>query len=252
MRGASAFTAGERELMAAYVSKLNSCTYCASSHSEAAIVLGVERKLIEALSPLILCTRDHLNRINSSFFLFIVCIRHSRSTGGRTVVKCIKTARRVRRIWHVISFLLWRTSNQCFKARSTFIVGPRSGRPLTTRVSALHCDRQAHINTFRTLRLTALSYRRIAITNGIHIRSLKRCTCLQARRSARSDLSAIERSSFFETFEVLPCFRIVEGDCFFEPHSCNVNVPLHSSTIEVKHSEIVHGLCIAEVCRLFK
>jgi AhpD family alkylhydroperoxidase len=43
MRGASAFTAGERELMAAYVSKLNSCTYCASSHSEAAIVLGVER-----------------------------------------------------------------------------------------------------------------------------------------------------------------------------------------------------------------
>ncbi len=50
MRGASAFTAGERELMAAYVSKLNSCTYCASSHSEAAIVLGVERKLIEALT----------------------------------------------------------------------------------------------------------------------------------------------------------------------------------------------------------
>jgi len=49
MRGASAFTAGERELMAAYVSRLNSCTYCASSHSEAAIVLGVERQLLEAL-----------------------------------------------------------------------------------------------------------------------------------------------------------------------------------------------------------
>jgi len=49
MRGASAFTAGERELMAAYVSRLNSCTYCASSHSEAAIVLGVERHLLEAL-----------------------------------------------------------------------------------------------------------------------------------------------------------------------------------------------------------
>jgi uncharacterized peroxidase-related enzyme len=49
MRGASAFTAGERELMAAFVSRLNSCTYCASSHSEAAAVLGVERKLLDAL-----------------------------------------------------------------------------------------------------------------------------------------------------------------------------------------------------------
>jgi uncharacterized peroxidase-related enzyme len=49
MREASAFTAGERELMAAYVSKLNSCTYCASSHSEAAVVLGVERHVLEAL-----------------------------------------------------------------------------------------------------------------------------------------------------------------------------------------------------------
>lgn len=49
MRGASAFTAGERELMAAYVSRLNSCTYCASSHSEAAIILGIEAHLLEAL-----------------------------------------------------------------------------------------------------------------------------------------------------------------------------------------------------------
>jgi uncharacterized peroxidase-related enzyme len=49
MRGPSAFTAGERELMAAYVSRLNSCTYCASSHSEAAILLGVEPELLQAL-----------------------------------------------------------------------------------------------------------------------------------------------------------------------------------------------------------
>ena len=49
MRGPSAFTAGERELMAAYVSRLNSCTYCASSHSEAAAILGVEPKLLDAL-----------------------------------------------------------------------------------------------------------------------------------------------------------------------------------------------------------
>lgn len=49
MRGPSAFTPGERELMAAYVSRLNSCTYCASSHSEAAIILGVEPQILEGL-----------------------------------------------------------------------------------------------------------------------------------------------------------------------------------------------------------
>ncbi len=49
MRGPSAFTSGERELMAAYVSRLNSCSYCASSHSEAAVILGVEPNLLEGL-----------------------------------------------------------------------------------------------------------------------------------------------------------------------------------------------------------
>ena len=49
MRGPSAFTAGQRELMAAYVSKLNSCTYCHSSHAEAAAALGVERLLVDAI-----------------------------------------------------------------------------------------------------------------------------------------------------------------------------------------------------------
>ena len=49
MRGPSAFTPGERELMAAYVSRLNSCTYCASSHSEAAVILGVEPNVLEGL-----------------------------------------------------------------------------------------------------------------------------------------------------------------------------------------------------------
>ncbi|MGB0683220.1 MAG: carboxymuconolactone decarboxylase family protein [Magnetovibrionaceae bacterium] len=49
MRGPSAFTPGERELMGAFVSKLNSCTYCYSSHSEAAVQLGVERDVIDPL-----------------------------------------------------------------------------------------------------------------------------------------------------------------------------------------------------------
>src|SRR5262245_66531821 len=49
MRGPSAFTSGERELMAAYVSRLNSCTYCASSHSEAAVILGSDRNALEPL-----------------------------------------------------------------------------------------------------------------------------------------------------------------------------------------------------------
>ena len=37
MRWPSAFSAGERELMGAYCSSLNECTYCYSSHSEAAL-----------------------------------------------------------------------------------------------------------------------------------------------------------------------------------------------------------------------
>src|SRR6516165_8914723 len=49
MRGPSTFTAGERELMAAYVSRLNSCTYCASSHSEAAVILGIDPLSLDAL-----------------------------------------------------------------------------------------------------------------------------------------------------------------------------------------------------------
>ena len=49
MRGPSAFTPGERELMAAYVSQLNSCSYCHSSHSEAAVLLGVDRAVLEAI-----------------------------------------------------------------------------------------------------------------------------------------------------------------------------------------------------------
>src|SRR5262249_48339186 len=49
MRGPSAFTAGERELMAAYVSRLNSCTYRASSHSEAAVIFGIDPLSLDAL-----------------------------------------------------------------------------------------------------------------------------------------------------------------------------------------------------------
>ena len=49
MRSPSAFTAGERELMAAYVSRLNSCTYCASSHSEAAVIFGIDPLSLDAL-----------------------------------------------------------------------------------------------------------------------------------------------------------------------------------------------------------
>jgi len=49
MRGPSVFTPGERELMGAYCSRLNDCTYCYSSHSEAAVILGVERSVFEPL-----------------------------------------------------------------------------------------------------------------------------------------------------------------------------------------------------------
>ncbi len=49
MRWPSAFSPGEREMMGAYCSSLNACTYCASSHSEAAIAFGIDRAVFEPL-----------------------------------------------------------------------------------------------------------------------------------------------------------------------------------------------------------
>lgn len=49
MRGQSAFTAGERELIAIYVSVLNSCDYCFNSHQEIAVNLEVDPKSLEAI-----------------------------------------------------------------------------------------------------------------------------------------------------------------------------------------------------------
>lgn len=49
MRGESAFTPGERELIAAYVSGLNSCDYCYNSHSAIAIELNVDPQLLKAI-----------------------------------------------------------------------------------------------------------------------------------------------------------------------------------------------------------
>lgn len=49
MRGGSDFTPGEREVMGAYVSRLNACTYCWSSHSVAARHLGADPEVIDAL-----------------------------------------------------------------------------------------------------------------------------------------------------------------------------------------------------------
>ncbi|MDJ0717648.1 MAG: peroxidase-related enzyme [Prochloraceae cyanobacterium] len=49
MRGESSFTAGERELIAAYVSGLNACDYCYGSHQAIATDLNVDPKLLEAI-----------------------------------------------------------------------------------------------------------------------------------------------------------------------------------------------------------
>jgi uncharacterized peroxidase-related enzyme len=46
LRGASPFTAGERELIAAYVSGLNRCEYCHGVHTATAERLGVEAGLV--------------------------------------------------------------------------------------------------------------------------------------------------------------------------------------------------------------
>lgn len=45
MRGESELTAGERELLGAFTSALNGCTYCYSSHSEAAKFLGIDEQV---------------------------------------------------------------------------------------------------------------------------------------------------------------------------------------------------------------
>src|SRR6516162_5848501 len=125
--------------------------------------------------------------------------------------------------------------------------GPIHDRSFCTAVPA--SSSFSHILYARADRYQLLQ---IALTNGIHVRSVKRCARLYARRSSRRDLGAVYWSRFFEMLEILPRFRIVEGDCLFEPNPGKVDVPLHSRSIEIKHSEIVHRLCIAKLRRVFK
>ncbi len=49
MRGPSPLDAKERELIATHVSILNSCSYCAGGHGEAAQVLGLNPDVVESL-----------------------------------------------------------------------------------------------------------------------------------------------------------------------------------------------------------
>jgi uncharacterized peroxidase-related enzyme len=49
MRGPSPFAQGQRELIAAYVSGLNACTYCHGTHLAVAAACGVAPKVIKAL-----------------------------------------------------------------------------------------------------------------------------------------------------------------------------------------------------------
>ncbi|HLW91350.1 MAG TPA: peroxidase-related enzyme [Roseiarcus sp.] len=49
MRGASPFTQGQRELIAAYVSGLNACVYCHDTHVGVAAACGVDPELFKAL-----------------------------------------------------------------------------------------------------------------------------------------------------------------------------------------------------------
>lgn len=49
MRGKSSFSEAEREIMAAYVSGLNACSFCYGSHKAVAQQFGIETSLIEDL-----------------------------------------------------------------------------------------------------------------------------------------------------------------------------------------------------------
>jgi len=50
LRSESPFSAAERELIAAYVSGLNSCDYCRAVHSQTAVALGIPAKTIDQMS----------------------------------------------------------------------------------------------------------------------------------------------------------------------------------------------------------
>lgn len=49
MRGPSPLSVGERELIAAYVSALNACAYCAGAHGAAAAEFGFSEEFLKAL-----------------------------------------------------------------------------------------------------------------------------------------------------------------------------------------------------------
>jgi uncharacterized peroxidase-related enzyme len=49
LRQPSALTVGERELIAALVSGLNSCDYCYGVHAQTAAAFGIDEALIEAM-----------------------------------------------------------------------------------------------------------------------------------------------------------------------------------------------------------
>jgi uncharacterized peroxidase-related enzyme len=49
MRGDSELSAGEREMIAGYVSFLNGCHYCEGGHREAALALGVDATVFDSL-----------------------------------------------------------------------------------------------------------------------------------------------------------------------------------------------------------
>ena len=49
LRGESALTVGEREMIAAYTSGLNACRFCAGSHRMIAEIHGIDRGLFEQL-----------------------------------------------------------------------------------------------------------------------------------------------------------------------------------------------------------
>src|SRR5437870_8083695 len=49
LRGESAFSPAERELIAAYVSALNKCDYCRAVHSQTAVALGIDANAISEI-----------------------------------------------------------------------------------------------------------------------------------------------------------------------------------------------------------
>ena len=90
LRGPSEFTIGERELMAAYVSALNSCHYCTGAHAAVAQQFGIAPLLLQALTDD--ASTAPIDEALKPVFAFIKTLTNSPSRIGATEAQAVYAA----------------------------------------------------------------------------------------------------------------------------------------------------------------